>query len=157
MRSRMKTIRLGACRIRWGIFRLEAPGLAEPGLVSPELELVLLMEISSPAAMDQFLSFELLRGNQVRDRHELRIQLRPGETWSGAFRLCRGTGGPGASSRLVCRLMLDGREIDRLEVLLGKPAVDAQGRFQDPGQPKPSDATLLAYQQELQRRLGNSG
>ena len=62
----------------------------------------------------------------------------------------RGTS-PG-STRLSCRVLLDGREIARPMVLLADPDVDNQGRFTDDEIGRSmSAATTLAYGEALER------
>jgi hypothetical protein len=125
--------------VRWGVYVVEGNRLRRPGLVGPAEELVLLVAVTPAAAR---LTVELYRGDRLRDRQEwapaadageavLAVRLGRSATWAG-------------SSRLRCRLLLDGREVGERTVLLGPPAIDAQGRFAGSPGAAASDATRLA-------------
>jgi hypothetical protein len=147
---------------RWlvtsAIYRLSGGNLLEPGLPGPADELVLLVDLTtdpprSPPHRDIELAVELWRGEQMRDR--FRQMLGPGKRgrWWFAFRLKRGAS-PTASSRLIARVLLDGSEVARSVVLLGRPDIDAQGRF--PAEPeRPASAqTLVRFEAEFLKLLG---
>jgi hypothetical protein len=127
----------------------------EPALVAgPGDELALLIEIqpgrevrSAPSE----LVVELDRGEQVRAR------LRQWVDWSAgparvALRLRWGAGRR-VSSRLTCRVSLDGRPVGRETVLLMPGGVDAQGRFAAGEAGPASEATRLAYEHAWQALL----
>jgi hypothetical protein len=147
---------------RWlvtaAICRLSDGNLHVPGLSGPSDELVLLVELATDRLQSLLhrgaeLTIELWRGEQMRDR--FRQALGSGERgrWSFAFRLKRGTS-PTASSRLMARVLLDGSEVARSVVLLGRPDVDAQGRFpEEPGRPA-SAQTLASFEAEFLKLLG---
>jgi hypothetical protein len=101
----------------------------------------------SPASAHE-LAVELLRGERRRDVWRQRF---------GPVDLCcafRVRWGATGSSRLIGRLLLDGREMARATLLLGAPLADAQGRFA-PGvaETPASAATLLAYADELRGQV----
>jgi hypothetical protein len=95
---------------------------------------------------------ELDRGEQARHR------LRRSVDWSAgpaqlALRLRWGQRAEG-SSRLICRVSVDGRPVGRSTVLLMPDSVDAQGRFREGERAAPpSAATRLAYARALQGLL----
>jgi hypothetical protein len=141
--------------IHCGLYRLGPDGLRKPGLVRSEDELVLLIEIDPGGRMRpgaSNLTVELWRGDRLRDQR--RSHLRPASSGRTvlALRLDWGRGKDG-SARLSCRVRLDGREVARLEMLLGQPAIDAQGRFRDDTPNNASTATLLAFVRQLEDRL----
>jgi hypothetical protein len=64
---------------------------------------------------------------------------------------------PGASSRLICRVALDGQQVGRWTVLLMPDTVDAQGRLQTETARPASEATRLAYESAFRALLdGNN-
>jgi hypothetical protein len=138
-------------RLRCRVCRRTAEGVARAGLVQPGEEVYLLLELSAPggvAAERPHLAVELWRGNEC---HHVRRQTVQETRTRLAWRLSFGSG-EGRSSRLRCRILLDGQEAATAVVLQGRPAVDAQGRLPSAGQAA-SPATLFAYQEELQRQV----
>jgi hypothetical protein len=145
----------GAC----AIWRVAGDTLTPAHIAWPEDELVLLIEILpavGPRRAASEVVVELERGEQVRDR------LRRSVDWSAgpaqlALRLCWGQRANG-SSRLVCRVSVDGRPVGRSTVLLMPDGVDAQGRFREGERAAlPSSATRLAYARALQGLLAGDG
>jgi hypothetical protein len=137
-------------QVNSAIYRVCGGKLLEPTLSRPADELVLLVEVTTGSSRsllsrDATLSVELYRGEQLRDRFEQ--ALGPGDRgrWSFAFRLCRGPSSS-TSSRLVARVLLDGAEVAGSAVLLGRPDVDAQGRFAEGVSRTASTQTLLGYE-----------
>src|SRR5262249_15686753 len=99
--------------IRCGLYRIAPEGAARAGLVRPGDELVLWVE--APAYVGtRWLLVELWRGDRLRDRWGQRLERGAGR--NVVFRLCWGEGG--SSSRLTCRVLLDGREVARQTALL---------------------------------------
>jgi len=150
--------------VRSGVFRVTPDGLESPRLVRPADELVLLVHVlprsRSPSEdhlrtfvrPDADVTIELWRGNTLRDRVVQPLSTTPVQPVSLAHRL-HWSDRPNASSRLRCRVLVGGRPISQFEILLGQPAVDAQGRFGAPDERLPTQATLVAYVQELEARL----
>ncbi len=95
---------------------------------------------------------ELWRGDRLRDRFQKPLEDATGGCWSYAFRLTWCASSPG-SSRLIARVLLDGAEVARSAILLGRPDVDAQGRFADIATRPASAATLLSFEREFQKLL----
>jgi hypothetical protein len=125
-------------------------------MARPDDELVLLVKIRAGSRARQApgdLTAELWRGNRLRDRWRQQVSWAAGACARAAFRL-RWNEGPGSSPRLTCRVLLDGHEVLHRTVLLGQPAVDAQGRFQGGVPAGASPATLLAFARELEANLG---
>jgi hypothetical protein len=117
--------------------------------VQPGDELILWLEAQA-GRLPHGLAVELWRGEQLRDRWTW--QLVRGASLSQALRLRWGEAG--TSSRLTCRVLIDGREVARRTALMAPGAFDAQGRFaDDPSAQRASPATLLAFGDELQRQL----
>jgi hypothetical protein len=141
--------------IRCGIYRIGPEGLSKPGLVRSDDELVLLIEIDPGGRArpgEGNLTVELWRGDRLRDQRQFRLRRASDGRTALALRLDWGRG-QGGSARLSCRVRLDGREVARPEVLLGQPAIDAQGRFRDDTPNNASTATLLAFVRQLEDRL----
>jgi hypothetical protein len=141
------------------IFRVTSEGLSAAGTVRPGDELALLVEVRAGLPARQpgsELAVELWRGDRLRDRQQQAVSWGTDATLRAAFGL-GWSEGQGASVRLTCRVLLDGREVGRQAVLLGQPAVDAQGRFPDSAPPSASAATLLAFVRELEGHLGPAG
>jgi hypothetical protein len=137
--------------VRCGLFRITPAGPERAGLVCPGDELVLFVEVRA-GGRPRELVVELLRGDRPRDRWRQRLEA----DVNLAFRLRRGEGL--GSSRLTCRVMLDGREVACETALIGPGPADAQGRFaSDAVLPSASPATLLAFAGELQRQLADPG
>jgi hypothetical protein len=139
----------GLASVRCGLYRVGREGAGAAGLVGQGDEVVLWVEVRAGWRARE-LVVELWRGDRLRDRGRLR--LRRGVSVSRLWRLRWGEAG--GSSRLTCRVLVDGREVARRAALLGPGAVDAQGRFAG-GAPArgASPATLLAFTDELRRRL----
>jgi len=143
----------GGIQLRLNVVRLTASGVERPVLAVPGEDLVLLLQLRS-GRLDHRpheLAVELLRGEERR--HQWRGRLNSTEmdlalalTWSART---------GVSSGLVCRVLLDGSELARHTVLLGRPNVDAQGRLPKEPAPSASQATLLAYLEECRREIGD--
>jgi hypothetical protein len=115
------------------VYVVEGQRLRKPGLVGPTEKLVLLVRVTPAPAR---IAVELYRGDQLRDRQEWTPQPIDGvaELAVGLGRSATLTG----SSRLRCRLHVDGHLIGERTILLGRPAVDAQGRLA--GQPAVASA-----------------
>jgi hypothetical protein len=146
-------------RAACAIWRVAGDTLTPARVAWPGDELLLLVEIRPGAGLRRAASeviVELDRGEQVRDR------LRGSVDWSTgpaqlALRLRWGQRAEG-SSRLVCRVSVDGRPVGRSTVLLMPDSVDAQGRFREGERAAPpSVATRLAYARALQRLLAGDG
>lgn len=143
-----------AAYVHCGLFRIAPDGLERPGLCGAADELVLLIDIVMGTAAPtgpRELVVECWRGDLLRDRQRQQVPFTAGGRWSAAFRL-HWTGRPDGSTRLRCRVLLDGQEIGDEQALLGRPEVDAQGRLAGPA-PAASPATLLAFEQALLARL----
>jgi hypothetical protein len=131
--------------VEWGVFVVEGDRLRRPGLVGPADELVLLAAVRPAPA---WVAAELYRGDVLRDRCEVRPA--PDATEAAlALRLGRGAALAG-STRLRCRLLVNGRRIGEHTVLLGAPAIDAQGRLTEGPAALASDATQLALTRALE-------
>jgi hypothetical protein len=118
--------------------------------VRPGDELILWLEAWT-GRLPHELAVELWRGDQLRDCWTW--QLERGARLSQALRLRWGNAG--GSSRLTCRVLIDGREVARRTALVAPGTFDAQGRFaEDPAGQRASPATLLAFSDEFQRQLG---
>jgi hypothetical protein len=107
-----------------------------------------------PRRDDSELIVELDRGDELRHR------LRQPVDWSRgpgcvALRLHWGAR-PGASSRLTCRLTLDGLAVGERTVLLLPDAVDAQGRFRSGGAAASAN-TRLVCERAFQALLDGAG
>jgi hypothetical protein len=145
---------LSAPVVRCGIYRLTATGLERPSLVRPDDLLVLLIELGPTNEWHHnscSLCIEFWRGDELRDRIECQIELKNGEAWSRAIRLCWRD--RAASSRLCCRVLLNGNCVTSCRALLGSMRIDGQGRFVEGWADGGSSATMVAYEQELERRL----
>ena len=134
--------------VSWGIYVVEAGRLRSPRLVGPDEELVLVAKVH-PAP--ECITVELYRGDVLRDWREwhdgqvvLAVALGRSATLSG-------------STRLRCRLLVDGRVIGQRTVLLGPPAIDAQGRLAAAPAAAVSEATRLAYVRLLEESWGEPG
>lgn len=141
----------GGLRLRCGFLQETPEGWRRPMLARPGDQVVLLVEARRPegATGTRELTVELRRGERQRDVWTERVG--PAGLRS-AFRVRWGTSG---SSRLIARLLVDGREAAGATLLLGAPLADAQGRFAPGAADGPaSSATLLAYADELRRRVG---
>jgi hypothetical protein len=125
-----------------------ATGLTEAGVAGQDDELLLLLD-PGRWVVGCAVSVELWRGDCLRDRWTGTL------TQPGVLRMLRGNR-VRASARLTCRVLLGGCEVFRRTVLLGRPVVDAQGRLPGGTESAASAATLLAYAEELQARLGPS-
>jgi hypothetical protein len=139
--------------IRAGLFHLTREGPSRAALIRPDDELVLLVE-AVMGGCPRELTVEFWRGDCLRDRWARRLEA--GERLSLAFRLRWGV--PGASSRLTCRILIEGRQVIRRTALLGEGPVDAQGRFVNGVASRAaSSATLRAFRDELRRQLDCPG
>ncbi|HKM55601.1 MAG TPA: hypothetical protein VJY33_19505 [Isosphaeraceae bacterium] len=144
-------------RVACGIYRVDEASLAAPGLAGPTDELLHLIDLTTdpvrcPLRRNVELTVELWRGENLRDRFQHALMAGDRSRWTFAFRLARGASSPG-SSRLIARILLDGIEVARSMVLLGRPDIDAQGRFRD-GASRPASAqTLVSFEAEFQRLL----
>jgi hypothetical protein len=138
-------------RVRWGVYVVEGDCLRRPGLVGSADDLVLLAAVTPPP---ERITVELYRGNVLRDRRDWR----PGAQGEAmlAMRLGRGAATAG-SSRLRCRLLIDGGVAGERTVLLGRPAIDAQGRLAGAPPPEPSEPTRLAYARLLEEAWRSGG
>jgi hypothetical protein len=117
-------------------------------MVRPGAELVLLLEVPIGHRPCD-LAVEFWRGEQLRDSWRRRL-----DSAGIAMAMRLHWGEARASSRLTCRVLIDGREVARQTALLGPCTFDAQGRFLDGTEPQTaSPATLLAFTAELQRQL----
>jgi hypothetical protein len=126
-------------RVRWGVYAVEGDHLRPAGLVGPKQELVL-VAIVSPGGLP--IAIELYRGERLRDRQEWTPPSVNDESLL-AVRLGR-SALLAASSRLRCRLLVDGLAIGQRTVLLA-PTIDAQGRLAETPMSVSSEATHLAY------------
>jgi len=131
------------------VVRVDGTRIAAPGLTGSGDEVVLLVEVD-PDAAGRELAVDLLRGDERRGGWQGRVGT---DGVLVALRLHWDPARP-ASSRLICRVSLDGREVARRTVLLGQPTVDAQGRFAGNTPPNASNATVLAYFEEWQTLFG---
>jgi hypothetical protein len=139
--------------IRAGLYRLTPAGPSRVGLVRPDDELVFSVEVVT-GGRPRKLIVEFWRGDRLRDRWGRRLNA--GERLSLAFRLRWSV--PRASSRLTCRIVIDGRQVLRRTALLGGEPVDAQGRFANGyAMRAASPATLQAFSDELRRQLDHPG
>jgi hypothetical protein len=140
-----------AYRVRWGVYVVEGGGLRPAGLVGSADELVLLAVVTpSPGR----ITAELYRGDVLRDRR----QWRPGGVDEAVLAMQLGRGPTrGGSSRLRCRLLIDGGVIGERTVLLGRPAIDAQGRLAEAPPTEPSEPTRLAYARLLDEAWRSPG
>jgi hypothetical protein len=102
---------------------------------------------------------EVWRGDRLRHRLDRQLVLEPGRPQHEAFEINRGPGPH--STRLICRLLIDGTEVARLSCLEARLEVDAQGRFEAAQGLRVSEATAVAYRNEFARLLrapsGNGG
>jgi hypothetical protein len=139
--------------IRAGLYHLTPEGPSRAGLVRSDDGLVLLVEVVT-GDHPRELMVEFWRGDRLRDQWGRRLNA--GERLSLAFRLRWGA--PGASSRLTCRILIDGRPVIRRTALLGEEPVDAQGRLANGIASRAASlATLLAFRDELRRHLDRPG
>jgi hypothetical protein len=135
----------GQGSIRSGLCRITSDGPMHAGLVRPGDELVLWVEVHA-GDRPRTLTVEFWRGERLRDRWEQRLDR--GVAVARVFRLHRS--GAAMSSRLICRLLVDGREVARQTALVAPAPADSQGRFAEGSAPPPaSAATLLAFVEEL--------
>ena len=126
-------------RVRWGVFIVESDRLHPLGLVGPMDESVF-VAIVTPG--ETHITLELYRGDRLRDRRQVPQALVDGKSVV-AVRLGR-SDSPTGSSRLRCRLLVNDVAIGERTVLLGAPAIDAQGRLtESPG--AATEATRMAY------------
>jgi hypothetical protein len=133
------------------VFRVGPDGLIPATVLGPGDEVVLVIQVrgkgpSSGSPGD--LTIELYRGDRLRDRREACVDLSTDNCWSTAYRLHWGHDSAG-SSRLLCRVLANGRQLARHQLLLGRPQVDAQGRFDQPLGSGSSGATMLAFEAML--------
>jgi len=140
---------------RYGVFRHTAAGWQECDFVAAGDEPVLLVE--STAGTDFSgqavrVTIELYRGDALRDRRCEDVEFCTGNRWRTAFRL-GWSDRSGASSRLGCRILADGRRVGDLRVLIGRPQVDAQGRIEQSRDENASPQTMIAYGECLLARI----
>ena len=141
----------GSCRC--GLYRITASGPQETGLIQSGEELVLAVEVRAGGQPREIL-VEFWRGDRRRDRWV--HHLGPGDEEQRVFRLHWGE--TRGSSRLTCRVLIDGREVARRTALLGPGRVDAQGRLPSGAAVREvSAASLLAFAEELERQLPGPG
>jgi hypothetical protein len=141
----------GSCRCAF--YRITASGPQRTGLIQAGEELVLALEIRA-GGQPREVVVEFWRGDRRRDRWV--HHLGSGDEEHRLFRLHWGE--TGGSSRLTCRVLIDGREVARRTALLGPGQVDAQGRLPDRDAARAvSAATLLAFTQELDQQLSRPG
>lgn len=152
----MKHVHLNdGLRFRYGVFRRAATGWQACDLVAPGDELVLLAEATAGADFSGDavqVTIELYRGDSLRDRRCEDVEFCTGKRWRTAFRL-GWSDRPGASTRLWCRILADGRRVGDLRVLIGGPQVDAQGRIEQPREEEASPQTMIAYEECLLARI----
>jgi hypothetical protein len=132
-----------------------SPSLTGPvHTARPGDELVLLVELPAAVAV-RVLAVELFRGADRRDGWECVVPSSAITTQ----RVCRlrWRDRPDASSRLTCRVHLDGRQIGEPSVLLVGSGVDAQGRLSAPPPTGMSDHTRMAVLGAFDQLLAPSG
>jgi hypothetical protein len=143
-------------RVKCAICRFENGLPTSVAVARPEDELVLLVEVR-PGGLGRGASelmVELDRGEQVRHRVWQRVDCSAAPVCV-AMRLHWGQR-PEASSRLTCRLFLDGQPVGRRTVLLMPDRVDAQGRFRAGQAAPPSEHTRIIYENAFQALLAGS-
>jgi hypothetical protein len=139
-------------RARCAVYRVDDSRLGLASVVGPRDEALLLVRVGrgqTPLPAVAELTVELYRGDQLRDQH--RSVLPTARPYTLALRLRWGD--RGGSSRLTCRVLLNGRSAAQCEVLLAAGA-DAQGRLPSgPSDTPMSDATRLTCEQALRSLL----
>jgi hypothetical protein len=131
------------------IARLEAGAVLPTATARPGDELVLIVEVA-PARHCRRLAVDFLRGADLRDCWEQTLSP-SAELAVLGYRL-RWRDRAGASTRLTCRVRLDGRIIGSPTVLL-TPGADSQGRFDAPPASAMSEPTRLAFLDAFGRLL----
>lgn len=105
-------------------------------------------EVADETPSQHELLIELWRGNQFRDRQVQEVSIVAGAPYQAAYRVTWSRRHSG-SSRLQCRVVMDGREVGWWELLLQRFSIDAQGRLSLDVVSHESRDTILAYQREL--------
>jgi hypothetical protein len=144
--------------VRCALLRGPDTALVPARTAGPGDELLLVLEVAGSALYPDGrgeLTVEVWRGDRLRDRRRLQAAWGRSAPFVAAWRLRRGEGS-GGSSRLECRVWLDGRPLARAGVLLGRPEVDAQGRLAGRAVPA-SEPTLLAFVRRLESMLEEGG
>ena len=147
----------GGWSMQCGLYKLIADSLVSPRVASQGDELLLLVELTAQGegtAAPSDLTVELWRGDELRDRQQRAITKADRGSWTAAVRLSWGDRGA-ASSRLMCRVMLDGHEVFRRLLLIAELGVDAQGKLAPASDRPASAATMIAYERALAAQLGN--
>jgi len=133
--------------LRCGLYVLTPEGPQPAGLIRPGMEIVFTLQVAAGGRPCD-VAVEFHRGDRLRDHWEQRLPT--GTELTRVWRLRWGEAG--GSSRLICRVLIDGREMARRTALLGPEAADAQGRLAG-SESAASPATLLAFAEHCQRLL----
>lgn len=139
--------------VRCRIVRIEGSGLVPTATAGPSDELVLLIAVPAGTAARR-LRIDIVRGDDCRD-----TRLESIDAFAGPVVLaCRlhWRDRPGASTRLSCRVFLDGTPAASAAVLLLPRQADAQGRLNAAPPVPMSGPTQMAIVREFELLVDQS-